>query len=125
MSDKKIVNSIRGEKVDFDLLRLQINNIPESDTVKHRENLIQGRRKRKNSTKRKVREMFHQQQVNEANMRKALDKQKASAVVKPDNNGFDAVAEIDAVLSLDVSNLVTEDTLNQEAGKLNRKIKGK
>lgn len=122
MSDKKIVNSIRGEKVDFDLLRLQINNIPESDTVKHRENLIQGRRKRKNSTKRKVREMFHQQQVNEANMRKALDKQKAS---KTDSTVkvFDAESEIQQALDLDVSKLEL-DTPTQETEKLNRKIKG-
>lgn len=123
MSDKRIVNSIRGEKVDFDKLRLQINDIPESDAVKHRENLIQGRRKRKNSTKRKVREMFHQQQINESNMRKALDKQKAASAVKVENNvtkGFDVESEITEVLSLNLS-----ESDSQETEKINRKIKGK
>jgi hypothetical protein len=121
MSDKKIVNSIRGEKVDFDLLRLQINNIPESDTVKHRENLIQGRRKRKNSTKRKVREMFHQQQVNEANMRKALDKQRANKATN-DVKPVDAETEIQTVLSMDLTNL---ESASEVTEKLNRKVKGK
>ncbi len=123
MSDKRIVNSIRGEKVDFDKLRLQINDIPESDAVKHRENLIQGRRKRKNSTKRKVREMFHQQQINESNMRKALDKQKAASAVKVENNvtkGFDVESEIPEVLALNLS-----ESDSQETEKFNRKIKGK
>lgn len=124
MSDKKIVNSIRGEKVDFDLLRLQINNIPESETVKHRENLIQGRRKRKNSTKRKVREMFHQQQVNESNMRKALDKQKHNSVAKIENveKTSDVEVPLGDVLDVDVTKLELEST---ETQKLNRKIKGK
>jgi len=123
MSDKRIVNSIRGEKVDFDKLRLQINDIPESDAVKHRENLIQGRRKRKNSTKRKVREMFHQQQINESNMRKALDKQKAASAVKVENTvtkGFDVESEIPEVLALNLS-----ESDSQETEKFNRKIKGK
>lgn len=123
MSDKRIVNSIRGEKVDFDKLRLQINDIPESDAVKHRENLIQGRRKRKNSTKRKVREMFHQQQVNEANMRKALDKQKAASTVKVENSvtkGLDVESEnVENLLKLD------PESISQEVEKFNRKIKGK
>lgn len=123
MSDKRIVNSIRGEKVDFDKLRLQINDIPESDAVKHRENLIQGRRKRKNSTKRKVREMFHQQQVNEANMRKALDKQKAASTVKVENSvtkGLDVESEnVEDLLKLD------PESISQEVEKFNRKIKGK
>lgn len=123
MSDKRIVNSIRGDKVDFDKLRLQINDIPESDAVKHRENLIQGRRKRKNSTKRKVREMFHQQQVNEANMRKALDKQKAASAVRVETTvtkGLDVESEnVEDLLKLE------PESISQEAEKFNRKIKGK
>lgn len=123
MSDKRIVNSIRGEAVDFDKLRLQINDIPESDAVKQRENLIQGRRKRKNSTNRKVREMFHQQQINEANMRKALDKQKATSNVKSDNNvnkGLEVESEtIDDLLKLEI------ESGSNEIEKLNRKVKGK
>ena len=123
MSDKRIVNSIRGEKVDFDTLRLQINDIPEGEAVKQRENLIQGRRKRKNTSKRKVREMFVQQQVNEANMRKALDKQKAASLSKTDIGPINVESESKAVLDLDLSNL--EETSNQEPEKLNRKLKGK
>jgi hypothetical protein len=122
MSDKKIVNSIRGEKVDFDLLRLQISNIPESETVKHRENLIQSHRKRKNATKRKIRDMFHQQQINEANMRKALEKQKYKEEI-PTSNNLDKSDIDDSITSSSYSE--KQDVSTKEPEKFNRKIKGK
>jgi hypothetical protein len=76
MSEKKVVTSIRGEKVDFDLMRIKndMASIPETETVKYRENLIQSRRKRKNASRRKVKDMLSQQHINEAAIRKALEK---------------------------------------------------
>ena len=47
----KIIRSIRGEEVNFDLnqYKNEMGAVPETETVRYRENLIQTRRKRKNS----------------------------------------------------------------------------
>lgn len=69
---------MRGEDVDFDMLRIKadIGSIPETADVKFRENIIQSRRRRKNSSKRKVRDMLAQQQINQKAVMQGLEKQR-------------------------------------------------
>ncbi len=75
---KKIIKSMRGEDVDFDMLRIkaEMSAIPETADVKFRENIIQSRRRRKNSSKRKVKDMLAQQQINQKSVMQGLEKQR-------------------------------------------------
>ena len=75
---KKIVKSLRGEEVDFDMLRIksEIGSIPETADAKFRENIIQSRRRRKNTSKRKVKDMLAQQQINQKAVMVGLEKQR-------------------------------------------------
>lgn len=115
MSQKKVVTSIRGEEVDFDLMRLKndMNSIPETETVKYRENLIQSKRKRKNASRRKVRDMLSQQHINEAAIRKALEKKKKEINSEVEQKSYDS--------PLDTQNTAVQP----EETKMNRKVKVK
>lgn len=123
----KIIRSIRGEEVNFDLnqYKNEMGAVPETETVRYRENLIQTRRKRKNSSNRKVREMMAEQQQNEAAVRKALEKQKIALVTDATIN-TDAMSAISPVDDpLDVSTTVSDESVENSETKINRKIKGK
>lgn len=114
MSKKRIVNSMLGTPVDFDMfdVKAQLGNVPETETVKYRENLIKDRRKRKNTTKRKVKEMLAQQQINESAIRKALEKK----------NAADPRLQNEQVVAHEVDDSQTE---LENPDKINRKIKVK
>jgi hypothetical protein len=117
---KKIVKSLRGEDVDFDMLRIKsdLGAIPETADVKFRENIIQSRRRRKNSSKRKVKDMLAQQQINQKAVMIGLEKQRKQRA----DEGVKPVDELAVpVLELDTSVVDTESTETKE--NFNRKIR--
>lgn len=79
---KRVVRSMRGEMVDFDLfdLKKQMANAPITEDIKERERFIDMRRKR--GTRRKIQEMLAQQVTSEQMVRKAMEKQKAEAALE-------------------------------------------
>lgn len=123
MSNKS-VRSLRGEIVDFDMLKIksEIGSIPETADVKFRENIIQSRRRRKNSSKRKVKDMLAQQQINQKAVRLGLEKQRKQLAVTPD--AVDAVTveppSVEVELTSENTNLL-DDEVKQET--TNRKIR--
>lgn len=117
---------MRGEDVDFDMLRIkaEIGSIPETADVKFRENIIQSRRRRKNSSKRKVKDMLAQQQINQKAVMQGLEKQRKqrqedAAKDTPVDNVTSDVVEIVVQPEVDVSETDTETKLES----YNRKIR--
>lgn len=117
---KKIVKSLRGDDVDFDMLRIksEIGAIPETADVKFRENIIQSRRRRKNSSKRKVKDMLAQQQINQKAVSLGLEKQRKQKNLEELNKSAEAVlADANTDVLTDTS---TEETKTEQ---FNRKIR--
>lgn len=87
----KIITSIRGEKVDFDLLQIKntIAALPQTENVQKRERFIN--KKRRRGLKRRVDELVQTASLEERNFKAAvaIETAQADAVVSELDEGDD------------------------------------
>lgn len=117
MSKKRIATSARGVEVDFDLLKIkeEMAAVPEAENVQIRENFINLKRRRKDSSKRKVKDMLAQQQINQDAIKKALHKQKqqlSQQIDEPVEN-VDTSSQLDNVSNESVERVIKESVLDR------------
>lgn len=118
--------SRRGEEVDFELLRMkdQLNSVPKTIDVVHRERFIDKRKRRSGS--RKIKELLAEQQENKKLAQEKIKKQReqTSPETPEITKNVEVAEEAEKKVDVNEEQISTEAMDEDKPKRINRKVRG-